>query len=170
MPFLQRPTKASSIFRQTCFFVRVTSREHGHVHFSDLRSANWHDARARPRPRSQRMSLLPMRVKPSRERTILSPCSSRLGPFVAVMQPAHSGNPNDRRLWARPCHPSNVHGHFAFPARVLVCMANCKSLSISWISRGGAFRVISVPRASRSHAIQSEPVSRPRRSRCKAGR
>jgi hypothetical protein len=42
-----------------------------------------------------------------------------------------------------------------------VCMANCKSLSVSWISRGEPFRLISVPRASRSQATpaRNEPVS-----------
>src|SRR6266851_8024096 len=30
---------------------------------------------------------------------VISPSSSCLGPFVAVMQAAHSGNPNDLRLW-----------------------------------------------------------------------
>src|SRR5216684_6630948 len=30
---------------------------------------------------------------------IVSPSSSRPGPFVAMMDTAHSGNPNDRRLW-----------------------------------------------------------------------
>src|SRR5712692_6594892 len=30
---------------------------------------------------------------------IVSPSSSRPGPFVAVMWAAHSGNPNDLRLW-----------------------------------------------------------------------
>src|ERR1700730_1687346 len=30
---------------------------------------------------------------------IVSPSSSRPGPFVAMMDTAHSGNPNDLRLW-----------------------------------------------------------------------
>jgi hypothetical protein len=45
-----------------------------------------------------------------------------------------------------------------------LCMAKCKSLSISWISRGEPFQAISVPPASRSHVTlgRNEPVRQPR--------
>src|ERR1700687_5550391 len=45
------------------------------------------------------MNLVPMRVMTGPEdEAIVNPRSSR-GPIVAVMQTAHSGNPNDLRLW-----------------------------------------------------------------------